>query len=98
MMRIRTGVTLAAGALLVIGCRADREVFDEGATLAPPTEVQEAPAWPQEPQPIGPATTADTALLDTLGQPPAAGQPGAAGQRGTAGQADTLGSPQPILP
>jgi hypothetical protein len=92
MMRIRAGITLAAGALLVMGCRADREVFDEGATLAPPTEVQEAPAWPQEPQPIGPAATTDTALLDTLGQPGAARQPGAAGQ------ADTLGSPQPIRP
>jgi hypothetical protein len=86
MIRIGTGLALAAGAVLTTGCQADREVFDQGATMEAPAEVQEAPAWPQEPQPIGPATTTDTAVLDTLGQ------------RGTTGHADTLGSPQPIRP
>lgn len=74
-MRTGTQMLLAAGAVLVMGCQADREVFDEGATLAPPEEVQEAPAYPIEPQPIGPSTTTDTAILDTLGQADTLGTP-----------------------
>jgi hypothetical protein len=82
MMRTRDALIMAAVALLVIGCRADREVFDEGATLEAPAEVQEAPAWPQEPQPIGPATTTDTVPTDPFGQP-------------RMDPADTLQAPEP---
>jgi len=67
-MRIRTTALLITGLAITAGCQADREVFDRGATMEAPQEVQEAPATPMPAQPIGPATTADTAILDTLGQ------------------------------
>ena len=70
-MRIRMAAVITGLVVVSGGCQADREVFDAGATLEAPPEVQEAPAYPTPPQPIPRGTaTQDTALLDTLGQPP----------------------------
>jgi hypothetical protein len=43
---------LAIGGLALAGCQADRQTFDEGATMETPPTVEQAPATPIPPQPF----------------------------------------------
>ncbi|CAN5731837.1 hypothetical protein BH23GEM6_BH23GEM6_16160 [soil metagenome] len=74
-MRIRTTLLLIAGLAITAGCQADREVYEQGVPMEPPQEVQDAPAWPAPPQPIGAPAPTDTAIVGTLGQAEQATQP-----------------------
>lgn len=47
---------------LVAGCRADTEVFDQGATMETPAVVQDAPILPIPPQPMPSGPMSDTTL------------------------------------
>jgi hypothetical protein len=42
----------AIAALAVAGCQADRETFEQGATMETPPTVEQAPAAPIPPQPF----------------------------------------------
>ena len=55
--------------ITAVGCEADEETFEAGATMDAPAEVEQAPATPIPPQPIVPPAgdTLQQIEIDTTG-------------------------------